>query len=59
MSPRILSKRGLLLGNEFRYLNRNWSGELNMEYLSNDKLFGDDRYFAAWRHRQALMQSLI
>jgi len=58
MTPRVLSKRGLLFGNEFRYLNRNWSGELDTEYLPNDKLFGSDRYYAGWRHRQALMPRL-
>jgi LPS-assembly protein len=58
ITPRLLTKRGLQLGNEFRYLNRNWSGELSTEYLPNDKVFGADRYYGAWRHRQTLAPSL-
>ena len=34
--PRILSKRGVQLGGEFRYLLNDFSGENRVEYLPND-----------------------
>ena len=58
LSPRILSKRGLLLGNEFRYMPWEHSqGQLVFNYLPHDKNWGlseehDDasRYFLQWHH---------
>ncbi|WP_160142057.1 LPS-assembly protein LptD [Nitrincola tapanii] len=48
---RHIEKRGLLLENEFRYLNE-WSmNELNLGYLGNDKRDeGDDRWLLNLRH---------
>lgn len=39
LQPRYMSGRGLQLGAEYRYLNRNNRGQINLEYLG-----GDDRY---------------
>ena len=49
--PRIISKRGLQLGGEYRFLNRQDSGEIAVEYLPDDQLFGDDRAAVLARHR--------
>ena len=35
-TPRYMSKRGLLLGGEFRYLASNYSGQIKAEILHND-----------------------
>ncbi len=35
--PRMMSKRGLMLGGEFRYLTKNYYGETQMEILPDDK----------------------
>lgn len=35
--PRVLSKRGLMLGGEFRFLTDNTSGQLAAEFLSDDR----------------------
>lgn len=49
-TPRYISDRGLLLQNEFRYLN-SWSmNELNAAYLPDDDAYGDDRWLLAFDH---------
>ncbi len=48
--PRYLSKRGLLLGANARYLNENNYGEANIEYLDDDD-FNDDRYLVSLKHK--------
>jgi LPS-assembly protein len=46
-SPRLMTERGLQLKTEFRYLTENQSGQVNVEYLSNDRDLDDNasRYF--------------
>ena len=48
--PRYMSDRGLMLGTEFRYLNRRSRGTLNLEYLPSDDLFGNDRHAVSLQH---------
>jgi LPS-assembly protein len=52
ISPRVLSKRGLLLGNEFRYLEPNFYGRNRLEILPNDRLAEETRhsYFVQHNH---------
>jgi LPS-assembly protein len=52
ISPRVLSKRGLLLGNEFRYLERSFNGRSRLEILPNDRLAEETRhsYFVQHNH---------
>ncbi|MSQ60223.1 MAG: LPS-assembly protein LptD [Betaproteobacteria bacterium] len=54
VSPRFMSKRGLLLKNELRYLNRSFSGELHAEYLPDDLVINDSRYGLAFKHTHDL-----
>ncbi|MFP5380717.1 MAG: LPS-assembly protein LptD [Gammaproteobacteria bacterium] len=42
--PRLLSKRGVQLGSEFRYLLENARGENRLEYLPNDDEAGRSRW---------------
>lgn len=42
LSPRYLSKRGLMLGSEFRYLTPNDSGRIEAEIIPNDAKYGDN-----------------
>ena len=51
---RYLSKRGAQLQGEFRYLDENYSGINNIEYLNNDSLTGGQRYYANFSHSQNL-----
>lgn len=52
ISTRYLSKRGLQLQGEFRYLDESYSGINNLEYLDNDNLTGQTRYYARLSHIQ-------
>ncbi len=55
ITPRILSKRGLQVQNEFRYLGRNSGGMLELEFLVDDnERNGDDRAAGTYVHRQTL-----
>ena len=61
LTPRLVSKRGLLLAAEFRYLSRRQRGTLNAEYLPNDRLYDGDnsnRGALSWRHRLSLSPRL-
>lgn len=49
LTPRLLSKRGLQLQGEFRYLNRHSQGQIDTEYL-NDLERDTPRHLARWRH---------
>ncbi len=56
--PRWLSKRGLMLGGEFRYLRPNYSGQITGSYMDKDDKFGDKRWTYGIVHRQRLGQVL-
>jgi LPS-assembly protein len=53
-TPKVYTKRGLLLGGEFRYLEPAFSGELDSEFLPHDRIAEKDRYFLSIRHAQSL-----
>jgi LPS-assembly protein len=52
--PALLSKRGLDLGGEFRYLEDSYSGQLRAAYMPNDRLRSRERWGLAYRHSQAI-----
>lgn len=52
--PRYMTKRGLQLGGEFRYLNPNWQGEARTEILSSDQQVSRDRWGIFAKHQQTL-----
>ena len=43
--PRLMVRRGLQLGGQFRYLEPKANGDLRLEYTPNDALTGTNRYF--------------
>lgn len=51
ITPWYMSRRGILLQNEFRYLNPGNSGQLTLDYLNNDKLYGSSRSQIKWQHQ--------
>lgn len=59
--PRYMSKRGLQLGGEFRYLNDLGNGQVNLEYLGKDEQYttaGDsDRWALHAAHNVSLLNS--
>jgi len=44
LTPTVMSKRGVGLAGEYRYLERDYSGRLRTNYMPNDKLRGIDRW---------------
>jgi len=50
LTPRFLEKRGTMLGSEFRFMTERHYGELNLDYLSNDRVFGKERGQAKYQH---------
>jgi len=54
IAPRLMSRRGLQLNTEFRYLDYTHSGQARVEYLPDDKLANRDRYGYALLHNQTL-----
>ncbi len=61
LTPRLVSKRGLLLAGEFRYLTRHQRGVLSAEALPDDRLYPGDnssRGAASWRHHASLSSRL-
>jgi LPS-assembly protein len=50
--PRFMAERGILLGNEVRYLEPTFRGIARGEYLPDDQKLGTDRWAYSWRHNQ-------
>jgi LPS-assembly protein len=49
---RPMSRRGIQLAGQFRYLFPESSGELDAEYLPHDRQTDTDRYAVFWKHNQ-------
>jgi LPS-assembly protein len=54
LATRYLSKRGLQVSGEFRYLDESYSGISGLEYLNKDSQSGQNRYYANFSHRHQL-----
>ena len=54
VSTRVMQKRGVMLKNEFRYLEPDFKGELNVDVLPNDALTGTSRSRFGLQHSQSL-----
>ncbi len=44
LKPRYLTKRGAMLTAEYRFISRHTGGNLNIDYMPNDKISGANRY---------------
>ncbi|MFM2435218.1 MAG: Organic solvent tolerance protein, partial [Pseudomonadota bacterium] len=54
ITMRELSKRGVQLQGQFRYLEEKYSGIANLEYLPSDNQTGNNRYYTNLKHQQSL-----
>jgi len=54
LTPHYMSKRGLELAGEFRYLWPGHRGTLEAEYLPNDDITSEDRYLFGMDHQSLL-----
>ncbi|MDD3518538.1 MAG: LPS assembly protein LptD [Chromatiales bacterium] len=58
LGARLLGSRGLMARGEFRYLIPRGEGTLNLDYLPDDREYGEARHQVAWQHRGPLTRSL-
>lgn len=54
LQPRLVSRRGMLLGGEFRHLGPTSQSSVELAAISNDRLIDDHRWRYALRHTQTL-----
>lgn len=54
LAPRIMSKRGVMLGNQFRYLQPEYRGEVNLDVLPGDAITQTNRTRFGLTHAQVL-----
>jgi LPS-assembly protein len=59
IAPREMTKRGLMLNNEFRYLGTIYGGELHYDVLPNDKIANLDRTLFSLNHNQTFGGNLF
>ena len=50
ITPWYMSKRGTMLQTQLRYLHSRNAGQLDVDYLGNDNLYGEERKRLRWRH---------
>ena len=58
ITPTLMSKRGVNLGTEFRYLEADYAGELRLDMMPADKLRDSNRWGLAYAHRGRLKNRL-
>lgn len=58
ITPRLMSRRGMQLGGEFRYLNETYRGESRVEWMAKDNLTGEERRLASIQHEQRISPQL-
>jgi LPS-assembly protein len=58
LAPREMTKRGLMLNNEFRYLEPSYSGGLQVDVLPNDAIANRTRALFSLKHDQTLTSRL-
>jgi LPS-assembly protein len=58
LTPNVMSKRGILYDNEFRYLEPTYSGDLRAALLPDDRMTGDARWGYFLKHNQRFTDRL-
>jgi LPS-assembly protein len=56
--PRYFSNRGLMLGADARYLEREFAGETRFEFMNDTKFDGPTRYALSTSHNQVISQGV-
>lgn len=57
--PTLMTKRGIDLAGEYRYLERDYSGQLRGAYMPSDRLRSMDRWSASVLHNQTFRTSAV
>ncbi|MDD2722720.1 MAG: LPS assembly protein LptD [Methylovulum sp.] len=50
LRPKYFSKRGILLGSDFRYLSEQSKGKISLEYMPDDEILKTSRYQGSLKH---------
>jgi LPS-assembly protein len=58
ITPVYMTKRGIQLKNELRYLDERYAGQLQLEYLPDDKEFGSSRTGLSLQHAHTFLPNL-
>jgi LPS-assembly protein len=58
ITPRVITRRGLGVDGEFRYLEPAFNGVLNLDLLPSDRVFGRERHALGWKHDGTLAGSV-
>jgi len=58
LTPIVMSKRGTQLKTHYRYLDRNYSGDMRLEYLPEDKILRRQRSGLSLQHEQRFLPNL-
>jgi LPS-assembly protein len=58
ITPRLMTKRGLQVSGEYRYLEENYRGEIGLEVLPEDRVAGETRHHALLRHEHRFTANL-
>ena len=58
IAPRLMARRGLQLNNEFRYLEPKFSGQARFDYLPDDRILNESRWFGSLQHSQRFSSRL-
>ena len=58
VAPRELSKRGLQLTAQFRYMDRDYEGDARFEYMSSDRIRNLSRFATTIQHNQRFSSKL-
>ena len=54
ITPRLMTRRGVQVGIQGRYLFDTFQGDASAEYLYHDRVTDTNRYALAWKHTQSL-----
>jgi LPS-assembly protein len=57
-TPTVMSKRGVSLGSEFRYLEADYSGQLRLDVMPSDQLRDSNRWGLGYQHQATLDNTL-
>jgi LPS-assembly protein len=58
LTPVLMTKRGVQLKSHARYLDRSYTGEMRLEYLPEDREFGDSRRGFSLQHAHTFTPAL-
>lgn len=58
LSPRIMQRRGTVFGNEIRYMEPTYYGEMHLDALPFDRIRKESRSRQTWKHAQSLAPGL-